>query len=111
MKQLIALLTLVLAAVFARAGSVHVLDSGTPNLKVWVCKYKSEADLCVWVAKYRSQAKNKDQIWFFEEYKSKADFTVKVVKYRSQADLKVYYVKYKSQAGWRKSHPWTGRLQ
>ncbi len=111
MKQLIALLTLALAAVFARAGSVHVLDSGTPDLKVWVCKYKSEADLCVYVADHRYQAKDKDSIWFFEKYRSKADFTAKIVKYRSQADLKVYYVKYRSQAGWQQSHPWTGRLQ
>ncbi|MDD4224243.1 MAG: DUF6150 family protein [Candidatus Cloacimonetes bacterium] len=111
MKKLVTLLLLVLAAACAFAGSVHVLESGTPDLKVWVCEYKSQADLCVWVADYRSPAKGKDGIWFFEKYKSQADFTVKIVKYRSQADLKVYYVPYRSQAGWRESHPWTGRLR
>lgn len=111
MKKLIVLLMLALATAWAFAGSAHVLESGTPDLKVWVCEYKSQADLYVWVAEYRSQAKDKDGIWFFEEYKSKADFTLKIVKYRSQADLLVYYVPYRSQAGWRKSHPWTGRLR
>ena len=111
MKKLNILLALTLGAALVFAGSVHVLESGTPDLKVWVCEYKSQADLCVWVAEYRSQAKDKDGIWYFEKYKSKADFTIKVVKHRSLADLLVYYVPYRSQAGWRKSHPWTGRLR
>ncbi len=111
MKKLTLLLALALGAALAFAGSAHVLESGTPDLKVWVCAYKSQADLCVWVAEYRSQAKDKDGIWYFEKYKSNADFTLKIVKYRSQADLLVYYVPYRSQAGWRRSHPWTGRLR
>ncbi len=111
MKKLLILLPLLLASAWSFAGSAHVLDYGSPDLKVWVCDYKSQADLCVWVAEYRSQARDKDEIWFFERYKSNSDFTIKIVEYQSQADLKVFYVPYRSQAGWRKSHPWTGRLR
>lgn len=110
MKRMVLALIALLLAGAGFAGSAYVLENGRPDLKVWVCNYKSEADICVFVDAYRSGAKGRDQVWFFEKYKSNADFTVKFVKYKSEADLRVFYVKYKSEAGWRKSHAWTGRL-
>ena len=55
----------------------------------------------VYKVDYKSQAKGNEGLWFFDNYKSQADFTIYFVEYKSQADLKVFFVDYKSQAGWR----------
>ena len=110
MKKLLLLILMIFMGFTCFAGSVYVMDSGKPDLVIWIAPYKSQADLCVYVAPYRSEARGKDEIWYFEKYRSSADIKIKITKYESQADLKIYYLKYKSEAGWRKSHPWMGRL-
>ena len=112
MKRITLLVIMICVLAIANAGTVYVQKNGTADVKVWIADYKSEADLCVYVAKYKSETNNKDEIWFFEKYKSSAGHTIKMVESKSSADLKVFYVKYKSEAGWKnKSHELRGRLK
>ena len=92
-------------------GNIYVQDRKYGAIKVYVTDRKYDADLVVYVADYKSEARGKDEIWYFEKYKSSADAVICIVDYKSEADLKIYYARYKSEAGWRKSNKYVGRLR
>jgi len=60
-------------------------------------------DLKVFVTKIEREAKDKDEIWYFDDKSTKPDKKIKFV--TSFEDLKIEYVKNKMQAGWvKKTH-------
>lgn len=73
--------------------------TSSPDFKVQIVS--SSPDLLVFVTKWKSEAKNSDFIWYFEN-----SFPEKKIQFvNSSPDLKIQYVNSKSQAGWKnKSH-------
>lgn len=67
---------------------------------VYVTKYKSDADLIVYQTKYKSDAKLFSGIWFYTDNRSDAHWQVYFTEYKSDAQIIVYFSKYQSDAGW-----------
>ena len=66
-------------------------------------------DLKVFVTNKEYEAKDKDEVWFFDEKESRPDKKIKFV--NSFEDIKIEYVKSKSQAGWKnKTHKLQNRI-
>lgn len=63
--------------------------------KVFVTKYKSEADIVVYISTYKSEA---DLVVYETTYKSDAKGCSGIwyyTKYKSEADIKIWFTKYK----------------
>lgn len=103
------IITVLFAAGIVQASSIYV-SNGSADIKVFIAKYRSDADLCVYVSDNASDAKDKDHIWYYTKYSSDAKARIRFVNYRSDADLVIYIVNYKSDAGWLKSSKYRGRL-
>jgi len=66
-------------------------------------------DLAVYVTDKENEAKDKDEIWIFDDKTNKPDKKIKFV--TGFEDLKIQYVNSKNQAGWKnKSHKLQNRI-
>ena len=83
--------------------------SSRADLCVYETRYENDADLCVFVVNDKIQAYG-DEKWFYVDNESGADICVYMTERESEADLKIYFVENEAQAGWRKSHSWSGRI-
>jgi len=84
----------------------YIKEDKFGKIKVQVVNNQAAADLLVYVTKNRSEAKDKDEIWYFGE---KSGVT-KIKFVDNFGDLKLFYVKSKSQAKWRKAHKLQKRI-
>ncbi|HPH03896.1 MAG TPA: DUF6150 family protein [Spirochaetota bacterium] len=80
------------------------------NLKVYFTEHRYEADLVVYVTPNAWEARGKDAIWHYVQQRYQAGVRVFVTQKSWQAHLKVFVTPYRYEAGWRRSHSWTGRL-
>tara|TARA_B100001057_G_scaffold97357_1_gene94132 strand:+ start:6124 stop:6465 length:342 start_codon:yes stop_codon:yes gene_type:complete len=78
--------------------------SSQSDIKVFVVEHESQADLKVFKVNSKTQAEGNDGLWYFVDYKSKAEKYIYFVDYKSQADLKIFFVDYKSRAGWKNNN-------
>ena len=83
-----------------------IKEDKSAMLKVQLVNNQTQAELLVYVTKKDLEAKGKDEIWFFDDRKGKT--SVKFV--NNFGDLKVFYVKHKHQAKWRKPHKLQKRI-
>ena len=65
---------------------------------VYITKYKHEADLKVFVTKYKHESTPWSGIWCWVS-KYEADWKIQFCKHKHEADIKIYFVKYKHEAG------------
>ena len=111
MKTLI--ISFLLIATNANAGNVYVVDyKPEADVKVYVTKNKFEANLWVYVSNYKPDAKNKDEIWYYENYKfGEGTHKIIFVNYKPDANLIVYFVDHKFSAKWNIPNQFVGRLR
>lgn len=111
MKRTLGIFLLIFISLPAIAGSIFESKTKSSAIKICIVNTKTQADLCVYVAKSKMEAKDKDEIWYYVNYKYSADAVIYFVKNKYQADIKVYLVSSKSQAGWRTSNKFRGQLK
>lgn len=71
------------------------------DINVYVTDRESRADLVVYRVKSPSQATGNEGLWYFTDYKGRADKAIYFVDRESQADLVIYFTDYRSRAGWK----------
>ena len=77
--------------------------SGSADVKVCVVEHEYQADLVVYKAKHQYEAKKTENrgIWYFTDYRTAADKTIRFVDDQFNADLKVYFTTEKYSAKWK----------
>jgi hypothetical protein len=71
------------------------------EVKAYITKNKSEADLIVYKTSVKNDAVNNNGIWFFVMSKTEADKKVFLTQYKNEAELVIYFTDYKNEAGWK----------
>ena len=113
MKITLKLLILSFLFLTTFAGTIYVVDyKPDADVRIYVTTNKYEANLWVYVTNYKPEAKNKDEIWFYSNYKFEQN-THKIifVKYKSDANLVIYFVTYKPDAQWHIKNQFVGRFK
>ena len=114
MKKKIAFFILIILFVNVNifSGTIYESSSGSgADVKIYLVKNRSEADLCVYVTSSQNSAKGKDHVWYYTNRGSQADIKIYFVSSRSQANVTVFIVKNESEAGWLKSNPFRGKFR
>ena len=66
------------AAKLAHAQKIFSVDyASQADIKVFVVDYQSQADLNVYKVDYQNQAKGNQGLWYFVDYKSQSDKTIR----------------------------------
>lgn len=110
MKKLGFIFLLSVVASSSFAGNVYVSKINSGNIKVYVTKFRSSADLVVYKTSVESQAEGHDEIWYLSDFQSNST-PIRYVDNAINADIKVFFTDFVSEAGWEKKfHPLIGKF-